>query len=104
MKTKLGLVILTLACTLAKAFNPIPNPAPAILHTFAISTNDFLLDGQRLQIRCGEIYAARVPTQYSRHRVQMAKANGLTAVCAYLFWKKREPPPGEYVWTGQADD
>ena len=104
MKTKLGLVILTLACTLAKAFNPIPNPAPAILHTFAISTNDFLLDGQRLQIRCGEIHAARVPMEYWRHRLQMAKAMGLNTVCAYLFWNMHEPHPGEYVWTGQADD
>ena len=27
-------------------------------HTFAIGTNDFLLDGQRFQIRCGEVHAA----------------------------------------------
>jgi hypothetical protein len=36
------------------------NGAPA-KHTFAIGTNDFLLDGQYFQIRCGEIHAARVP-------------------------------------------
>src|SRR5262249_8317025 len=54
-------------------------------HTFAIGTNDFLLDGQRLQIRCGEIHAARVPMEYWRHRLQMAKAMGLNTVCAYLF-------------------
>ena len=73
-------------------------------HTFAIGTNDFLLDGQRLQIRCGEIHAARVPKEYWRHRLQMAKAMGLNTVCAYLFWNLHEPKPGEYVWTGQADD
>ncbi len=73
-------------------------------HTFAIGTNDFLLDGQRLQIRCGEIHAARVPMEYWRHRLQMAKAMGLNTVCAYLFWNLHEPHPGEYVWTGQADD
>jgi beta-galactosidase len=73
-------------------------------HTFAIGTNDFLLDGQRLQIRCGEIHAARVPEEYWRHRLQMAKAMGLNTVCAYLFWNLHEPKPGEYVWTGQADD
>jgi beta-galactosidase len=73
-------------------------------HTFAIGTNDFLLDGQRLQIRCGEIHAARVPMEYWRHRLQMAKAMGLNTVCAYLFWNLHEPKPGEYVWTGQADD
>ncbi len=73
-------------------------------HTFTIGTNDFLLDGQRLQIRCGEIHAARVPMEYWRHRLQMAKAMGLNTVCAYLFWNLHEPKPGEYVWTGQADD
>src|SRR6185312_11442400 len=73
--------------------------APA-QHTFAIGTNDFLLDGNRLQIRCGEIHAARVPMEYWRHRLQMAKAMGLNTVCAYLFWNLHEPKPGEYVWTG----
>jgi beta-galactosidase len=73
-------------------------------HTFAIGTNDFLLDGNKLQIRCGEIHAARVPMEYWRHRLQMAKAMGLNTVCAYLFWNLHEPHPGEYVWTGQADD
>jgi len=79
-------------------------PAQTPAHTFAIGTNDFLLDGQRLQIRCGEIHAARVPMEYWRHRLQMAKAMGLNTVCAYLFWNLHEPKPGEYVWTGQADD
>ncbi len=74
------------------------------LHTFTIGTNDFLLDGNRFQIRCGEIHAARVPMEYWRHRLQMAKAMGLNTVCAYLFWNLHEPKPGEYVWTGQADD
>jgi hypothetical protein len=41
------------------------------LHTFTIGTNDFLLDGQRLQIRCGEIHAARVPKEYWRQRLRM---------------------------------
>jgi beta-galactosidase len=73
-------------------------------HTFVIGTNDFLLDGQRLQIRCGEIHAARVPKEYWRQRLQMAKAMGLNTVCAYLFWNLHEPKPGEFVWSGQADD
>jgi beta-galactosidase len=72
-------------------------------HTFAIGTNDFLLDGQRFQIRCGEIHAARVPKAYWRQRLRMAKAMGLNTVCAYLFWNLHEPKPGEFVWTGRAD-
>jgi beta-galactosidase len=73
-------------------------------HTFVIGTNDFLLDGNRFQIRCGEIHAARVPKEYWRQRLKMAKAMGLNTVCAYLFWNLHEPKPGEYVWSGQADD
>src|ERR1700678_3912019 len=76
----------------------------AVRHTFTVGTNDFLLDGERFQIRCGEIHAARVPQEYWRNRLQMAKAMGLNTVCAYLFWNLHEPRPGEYVWTGQADD
>ncbi len=72
-------------------------------HTFVIGGDDFLLDGQRLQIRCGEVHAARVPREYWRHRLRMVKAMGLNTVCAYLFWNLHEPRPGEFVWTGQAD-
>ncbi|HEX8325788.1 MAG TPA: beta-galactosidase [Tepidisphaeraceae bacterium] len=72
-------------------------------HTFTIGESDFLLDGQRLQIRCGEIHFARVPPEYWRHRLKMCKAMGLNAVCAYLFWNQHEWEQGKYDWTGPAD-
>jgi beta-galactosidase len=72
-------------------------------HSFAIGENDFLLDGQRFQIRCGEIHAPRVPREYWRHRLQMSKAMGLNTVCAYLFWNMHEPKPGQFEWSAQAD-
>ena len=78
------------------------NGAPA-KHTFVIGTNDFLLDGSHFQIRCGEIHAARVPREYWRNRLQMARAMGLNTVCAYLFWNQIEPQPGKFDWSGQAD-
>ena len=102
MKSKLVCILTILACLLLAASCTTKNSRPT--HTFAIGTNDFMLDGQRFQIRCGEIHAARVPKEYWRHRLQMAKAMGLNTVCAYLFWNLHEPKPGEYVWTGQADD
>lgn len=71
--------------------------------SFAIGNSQFLLDGKPFQIRCGEIHAARVPREYWQHRLRMAHAMGLNAVCAYLFWNVHEPRPGEFVWTGQAD-
>jgi beta-galactosidase len=73
------------------------------VHTFAIGTNDFLLDGKHFEIRCGEIHAARVPKEYWRNRLQMAKAMGLNTVCAYLFWNQIEPEPGKFNWSGRAD-
>src|SRR3984957_11086972 len=72
-------------------------------HAFAIGTNNFLLDGQRFQIRCGEIHAARVPREYWENRLRMAKAMGLNTVCAYLFWNMQEPLPGKFNWSDQAD-
>jgi len=98
--TKLQLVALVSGCW----FWACLAAASPVQHTFAIGTNDFLLDGNRLQIRCGEIHAARVPKEYWRQRLRMAKAMGLNTVCAYLFWNLHEPKPGEYVWSGQADD
>src|SRR5579863_7245905 len=103
MKLKLVPILTALACLIAAGVRA-ADIAPATSHTFAIGTNDFLLDGQRFQIRCGEIHAARVPMEYWRHRLQMAKAMGLNTVCAYLFWNLHEPRPGEFVWSGQADD
>jgi beta-galactosidase len=77
--------------------------APRAAHTFSIGDENFLLDGQRLQIRCGEVHAARVPREYWRNRLQTARAMGLNTVCAYLFWNMHEPHPGQFNWSGQAD-
>ena len=61
MKLQALIATLTLASCTACIAQPVrPAPAPA-KHTFAIGTNDFLLDGQRFQIRCGEVHAPRVP-------------------------------------------
>lgn len=72
-------------------------------HTFSIGDKDFLLDGKKLQIRCGEIHSARVPKEYWRNRLQSCKAMGLNAVCAYLFWNFHEFEQGKFNWSGQAD-
>ncbi|WP_205461866.1 beta-galactosidase [Mangrovibacterium lignilyticum] len=72
-------------------------------HTFEIGKNDFLLDNQAFQIRCGELHFARVPKEYWRQRLQMTKALGMNTVCAYLFWNYHERTPSEFTWEGQAD-
>jgi beta-galactosidase len=72
-------------------------------HTFAVGDEAFLLDDKPFIIRCGEVHAARVPKEYWRHRLQMAKAMGLNTVCAYLFWNQHEPAPGNFTWDDRAD-
>lgn len=70
---------------------------------FTINDSAFMLNGRPTVIRCGEMHFARVPKQYWRHRLQMAKAMGLNAVCAYLFWNMHEKEPGKFTWEGQSD-
>lgn len=71
--------------------------------SFSVSDEHFLLNGNPFVIRCGEMHFARIPEEYWRHRLQMAKAMGLNTVCAYLFWNMHEPQPGHFQWSGMAD-
>jgi beta-galactosidase len=93
-------VLLTANWTAQAAVAPAATP-PA--HRFEIGQTDFLLDGQRLQIRCGEIHFARVPREYWSHRLKAIKAMGLNTVCAYLFWNYHEWNEGTFDWQGQRD-
>ncbi len=77
--------------------------AAAQRSTFAINDSAFMLNGRPTVIRCGEMHFARIPKPYWRHRLQMAKAMGLNAVCAYLFWNMHEKEPGKFTWEGQSD-
>ena len=65
---------------------PAPMRAPAARHTFALSPSDFLLDGSPFQIKSGEMHPGRIPAEYWRHRIRMAKAMGLNTIAAYIFW------------------
>src|SRR5260370_31705 len=94
------LTVLITAAQLAKA----DSVTAAARHTFVIGTNDFLLDGKRMQIRCGKMQAGRMPQEYWRQRLRMATTRGLNPVCSYLFWNLHEPKQGEFNWSGQADD
>ena len=76
---------------------------PAATHRFEIGDESFLLDGNPIQIRCGEIHYARVPREYWKHRIEMVRASGMNAVCVYLFWNFHERVEGEFTWEGQAD-
>lgn len=73
-------------------------------HVFSISNGTFTLDGKPFQIISGEMHPARIPREYWRHRIRMAKAMGCNTIAVYMFWNYHEPAPG--VWdfkTGNHD-
>src|SRR6185437_10359705 len=73
-------------------------------HSFQIAKGAFLLDGKPLQIISGELHYARIPREYWRHRLKMAKAMGLNAVATYVFWNHHEVRPGVFDFhTGNRD-
>ena len=73
-------------------------------HNFALSKTDFLLDGKPFQIISGEMHPARIPKEYWRHRIQMAKAMGCNTVAAYIFWNYHEQQEGVFDFTTENRD
>lgn len=71
--------------------------------TFAVAGRRFLLNGKPVQIRCGELHYPRIPRAYWRHRLQLARAMGLNAICTYLFWNRHEMREGHYDFRGNLD-
>ena len=65
-------------------------------HTFTLSPDNFLLDGKPLQMISGELHPARIPKEYWRHRIQMAKAMGCNTIAVYIFWNYHESSPGKF--------
>ena len=65
-------------------------------HSFALGKQDFLLDGKPFQIISGEMHPARIPAEYWKQRIQMAKAMGCNTIAAYVFWNYHEAEPGKF--------
>lgn len=76
----------------------------ACRHTFALGKDDFLLDGKPFQILSGEMHPARIPPEYWRHRIRMAKAMGLNTIAAYVFWNYHETEEGLFDFTSPGRD
>jgi beta-galactosidase len=68
-------------------------------HTFTLSKSDFLLDGKPFQLISGEMHPARIPHEYWRQRIRMAKAMGCNTIAAYVFWNYHETGPGVFDFT-----
>ena len=91
-------LLLGLSCAAGLSAAPISGK-----HTFEVGDKAFLLDGKPFVIRCGEMHFGRIPREYWRHRIQMVKASGFNAVCAYVFWNYHEQRRGEYDFKGDKD-
>ena len=73
--------------------------AQKVKHTFKFSPTEFLLDDQPFQIISGEMHPARIPENYWKHRIQMAKAMGCNTIAAYIFWNYHETEEGVFDFT-----
>jgi beta-galactosidase len=92
--------------TLAFLFLGLLFLSPAIAqqkHSFKIGDGQFLLDGKPFQIISGEMHFARIPQEYWKDRLRMAKAMGLNTIATYIFWNYQEPEPGKFNFKGNAD-
>jgi beta-galactosidase len=65
-------------------------------HSFQLGKTEFLLDEKPFQVISGEMHPARIPAEYWRHRIQMAKAMGCNTIAAYIFWNYLESEPGVF--------
>lgn len=65
-------------------------------HTFTLGEKEFLLDGKPFRMISGEMHPARIPHEYWRHRIRMAKAMGCNTIAAYIFWNYHEASPGTF--------
>ncbi|HZE85533.1 MAG TPA: beta-galactosidase, partial [Puia sp.] len=43
-----------------------------------------------------EMHPARIPREYWRHRIQMARAMGCNTIAVYVFWNYHESSPGNF--------
>jgi len=72
-------------------------------HSFTVQGENFMLDGKPFVIRSGEMHYPRIPHEYWRSRLKMAKAMGLNTICTYVFWNVHEPTPGKWDFSGDYD-
>ncbi len=101
IKPILVFVFLLITCFIPGALQAqTPATAP---NSFRVEGGKFLLNGKPFRIISGEMHYPRIPREYWRARLRMAKAMGLNTITTYVFWNFHEPRPGEYNFTGQHD-
>lgn len=77
---------------------------PVGKHQFGFQKDQFVLDQKPFQIISGEMHPARIPREYWRQRIQMAKAMGCNTIAAYIFWNYQEPKQGVFDFNSTNHD
>lgn len=77
--------------------------AQSAVHNFTLGDTAFLMDGKPFQMISGEMHCSRIPREYWRDRMKMAKAMGLNSIGTYIFWNVHEPVQGKYDFSGNND-
>jgi beta-galactosidase len=90
----------TLPAPLARA-DIVPDGRP---HRFQLAGRQFMLDATPFILRSGEMHPIRIPREYWRQRILMAKAMGLNTISLYVMWNALESEPGVFhLTTGRRD-
>jgi beta-galactosidase len=104
MKTAIKLIPgILMMCLFAISASTLLAAESGAAHTFQVENGKFALDGKPFQIISGEMHSPRIPREYWRARLRMAKAMGLNTVTAYVFWNEHEAQSGVFDFTGQHD-
>lgn len=72
--------------------------------SFSYNETDFLLNGYPFHIYSGELHYPRIPPEYWRHRIRMAKSMGLNTISSYVFWNFHEEKEGSFDFSSQKKD
>jgi len=87
--------VIIITCLLA--VNGLAHPS------FEIRDGKFWKDGKEIYLIGGELHYPRIPREYWRHRIRMAKAMGINTLSTYVFWNAHEPEPGKWDFSGMND-
>ncbi|GAA2234954.1 beta-galactosidase [Promicromonospora sukumoe] len=71
--------------------------------TFEIGPEDFLLDGERMQVVSGALHYFRVHPDQWADRIRKARLMGLNTIETYVPWNFHAPEPDTFDLTGRRD-
>jgi len=69
-------------------------------HSFIVSNDSFVKDGEPFQIISGSMHYSRCPQELWRDRLQRMRAMGLNAVQTYVPWNWHEEEKDVVQWSG----